>query len=146
MSFGFSVGDFIEVGRLISHVISSLRASSEFEYQELVLELHGLKRALDEVEHLKYQPNQQASVNGVKAAALICQYPLDEFAGKLKKFQGMDITSKRSGRSKLGNPKSWGQKLRWGFCMQDEVAKLRTYLAAHVGSLNMRLISLGLYA
>ena len=144
MSFGFSVGDFITVGRLIQDVVSFLRRSSISEYQELILELHGLKRALDQIENLKCYPDQEAAINGVKVAALMCQYPLDEFAGKLKKFESLDVCSGKLA-SKASKMKAWGQRLRWGFCMKDEVAKLRVYLTAHVGSLNMRLITQGLY-
>ena len=143
MSFGFSVGDFITVGRLIHDVVSSLRRSSISEYQELILELHGLQRALDQIQHLKCHPNQEAAINGIKIAALMCQHPLDEFAGKLKKFESLDVCSGKSA-SKASRMKAWDQRLRWGFCMKDEVAKLRVYLTAHVGSLNMRLITQGL--
>jgi hypothetical protein len=63
MSFGFSVGDFFTTASLIRDLISSLRNASTSSYHELVLELHGLQRALHEIEHLKYPPSQQASVN-----------------------------------------------------------------------------------
>lgn len=89
MSFGFSVGDFITVGRLIQHVVSSLRASSISEYRELIFELHGLERALHEIEHLKCHPCQEPAVSGIKVTTLMCQYPLDEFAGKLRKFDDL---------------------------------------------------------
>lgn len=143
MSFGFSVGDFITVGRLIQHVISSRRVSSISEYQELILELHSLQRALDLVEHLECTPSMNAELNGVKVAALMCQHPLDEFACKLRKFESMDAGE--TGKvSKTERMKAWGQRLRWGFCMEEEVGRLRAYLMAHVGSLNMRLITQGL--
>ena len=74
----------------------------------------------------------------------MCEYPLDEFTGKLRKFQDLDVNTK-SGASKSRYLRAWGQKLRWGFCMKEEVAKLRVYLATHVGSLNIRLLTLGLY-
>ena len=143
MSFGFSVGDFITVARLIGNVIHSLRTSSITEYRELILELHGLQRALHEIEHLKCVPDQEASINGIKIAALMCQHPLDEFAMKLKKFDGLGVDENR----KLGKTEKlhlWRKKLKWGFCMEDEVNMLRAYLVAHVGSLNMRLITQGL--
>ncbi len=91
MSFGISIGDFIAVGRLIQDIVSSLRASSKSEYRELILELHGLQRALHEIEHLKCHPSQEPAVNGIKVAALMCQYPLDEFAGKLKQFESLGL-------------------------------------------------------
>lgn len=143
MSFGFSIGDFITVGRLIQHIVSSLRASSIFEYSELILELHGLQRALHEIEHLKCQPSQEPAVNGIKVAALMCQYPLDEFSGKLKKFDSL-ITGSNVYVSRMEKVRMWGKKLEWGFSMEEEVVKLRAYLVAHVGSLNMRLVTQGL--
>lgn len=143
MSFGFSVGDFLTAAKLIHDVISCLRNSSNCPYHELVLELYGLQRALHEIEHLKYPPSQQVAVNGIKVAALMCQHPLDEFAQKLRKYESLGVNN----GGKLGKRdmvKIWGKKVQWGFSMEEEVAKLRAYLMAHVGSLNMRLITQGL--
>ena len=143
MSFGFSIGDFVAVGRLIQSIVSSLRASSVSDYRELIVELGALQRVLDHIEHLECPPEQEAATNGIKVAALLCHYPLDEFAGKLKEFKGLDVdpVGKATTAKRV---KSWGQRLRWGFCMEEEVGKLRAYLMAHVGSLNMRLITHGL--
>ncbi len=143
MSFGFSIGDFITVGKLVQDIVSSLRASSKSEYRELILELHGLQRALHEIEHLNCHPSQESAVSGIKVAALMCQYPLDEFAGKLKQFESLG-PGKAEHASRLDKVKMWGTKLKWGFCMEEEVMKVRAYLVAHVGSLNMRLITQGL--
>ena len=143
LSFGFSVGDFITVGRLISDIVTSLRAASISEYRELILELHGLERALREIEHLKCTSSQEAAVNGIKVAALMCQYPLDDFSAKLKKFERLGYNGSKT-HSKLETMKIWTRKLQWGFCMREETEKLRTYIAVHVGSLNMRLITQGL--
>ncbi len=143
MSFGFSVGDFLTAGRLISDIIASLRTASVSEYRELLLELHGLQRALYEIEHLKCSPGQEAAINGIKVAALMCQYALDDFSAKLKKFERLGFTGGKT-RSNLETMKIWTRKLQWGFCMKEEVEKLRTYIVVHVGSLNMRLITQGL--
>lgn len=140
MSFGFSMSDFITVGKLIQQVTSSLRASSISEYRELILELHGLQQALRQIEHLRCSPSEEPAVNGIRAAALACQYPLDEFAKKLKRFESLDAGK----ASRLEKLSILTRKLQWGFCMQDEVTKLRAYLTVHVGSLNMRLITQGL--
>ena len=143
MAFGFSVGDFVTVGKLVADIITSLRSASLAEYRELICELHGLQRALHEIEHLKCTSSQEAAVNGIKVAATMCQYPLDEFAARLKKFERLGIAGGRT-RSRLETMKLWTQKLQWGFCMKEEVEKLRTYIVVHVGSLNMRLITQGL--
>ena len=143
MSFGFSVGDFLTVGKLVADIITSLRSASIAEYRELICELHGLQRALHEIEHLKCTSSQEAAVNGIKVAALMCQYPLDEFSAKLKKFERLGIAEGKT-RSRLDTVKLWTRKLQWGFSMNEEVEKLRTYIVVHVGSLNMRLITQGL--
>ena len=134
------LGDSIIVGRLIQHIVSSLRASSISEYRELILELYGLERALHEIEHLKCYPSQEPAVSGIKVAALMCQYPLDEFAGKSKKFDSL-ITCNVACSSRMDKMRLLGKKLRWDFCMEEEVMKLRAYLVAHVGSLSMRQIT-----
>ena len=143
MSFGISVSDFLAVGKLVADIVTSLRSASIAEYRELISELHGLQRALHEIEHFKCTPSQEAAVNGIKVAALLCQYPLDEFAARLRKFERLGIAGGKT-RSRLETMKLWTRKLQWGFCMKEEVEKLRTYIVVHVGSLNMRLITQGL--
>lgn len=141
MSFGFSVGDFVAVAKVIADIISSLRASSMSAYCELIVELHNLERALDDIEHLKYNPEQTAAATAVKVAALTCRFPLDEFGAKLEKFQCLQARERMGIRARVN---VWRLKLEWGFTMEEEVQRLRTYLTAHVGSLNMRLTALGL--
>ncbi|KAJ4248602.1 hypothetical protein NW757_008250 [Fusarium falciforme] len=136
MSFGFSVGDFLAAGKLINDIVSSLRHSSASSYQELIFELHGLKRALDEIEHLACPPGQEAALNSVKVAALMCQYPLDQFAAKLKKYESLDIQPRHGdSSSKSDKLKSWGRKIQWGVGMEKDVVELRAYIAAHVYNL-----------
>lgn len=139
MSFGFAVGDFIAAGKLIRDIVSILRTAARAEYQELILELHGLQQALNHVEQLRVPPERQIAITSVKAAALTCTFVLDEFAKKLKRFEDLSVQV-RASKATL-----WAQKLRWGFTMDDEVRKLRTYLLSHVGYLNMRLATEGLY-
>ncbi len=145
MSFGFSVGDFLAASKLINDIVSALRHSSVSSYQELVRELHGLERALHQVEHLPCPPGQEAQVNAVKAVALTVQYPLNEFAAKLSKFERLDIRHSNVHVPTISDKaKGWGRKVQWGIVMEEDVAKLRTHIAAHVGSLNLRLTTLGL--
>ena len=141
MSFGVSVGDFIAAGILIKNIVSTLQSASTSDHQELLFELHGLQRALHEIEHLHANPQQEIEVNAVKVVALTCQYRLDDFARKLKKYESLGHSSKAGSAEKA---KSWRLKLQWGFSMEAEVQSLRAYLIAHVGYLNMRLTTLNL--
>jgi hypothetical protein len=174
MSFGFSVGDFITAGSLINTLITCLGSSflsSSSSYQELVLELQLLKAGLDRIEHLKGTLSQQPQVEGIKLAALNCQSILCDFLQKIKKYDaslGYDkpsVTALQAGRSNsiaikekvqsgnktkeiLGKARKTvrgaERKIEWEVKMIKEVETLRGYLVAHVGSLNMRLLTLGL--
>ncbi|MCJ1422765.1 hypothetical protein MMC29_000645 [Sticta canariensis] len=141
MSFGFSAGDFMTAGLLIKDIIRSLKDSGGAlsEYQELDRELHGLQRALDVIEHLQCLPEQAPMVNGLKVAALNCQFVLDNFATKLKKYEAsLDV-----GRSR-GRLVDGATKLKWSLMIKTDVQELRAYLSAHTSSLNMRLTIAGL--
>lgn len=142
MSFGFSVGDFLAAGATIKNIVDALRGEATFEYRELELELHGLQRALTEIEHLRSGNGQdEAALNAVKVAALMCHYPLEEFRSKLSRYQ---VLSSQGGTpTRLDKLKGWGRKAQWNLCTEDEVQKLRAYIAGHTASLNMRLLTLG---
>lgn len=141
MSFGIPTGDFLASATLIKELISALRESAEMEYRELEVELHGLQRALDELEHLKPRPGQEIAVNSVKVASLLCRYPLEEFQAKMKRYQ---LLSNLGPPKKLDAVEGWARKVQWNVSMPDKAQKLRAYIAAHVGSLTMRLFTLGL--
>lgn len=140
MSFGFSLGDFLATARLINDIIDALRTSSISEFIELTVELENVQRALYEIEHLQPSSGQEAAVNSIKIAALLCKHPLDEFAAKLKKYQGLGSVSS----SRKEQLKSWRLKLQWGLTMEEEVQRIRTILSAHMASLNVRLSTQGL--
>ncbi|PMD30058.1 hypothetical protein L207DRAFT_503230 [Hyaloscypha variabilis F] len=139
MSLGFSLKDFLTVANLISTITGSLKNSggSTSDYQELVRELNLLQRVLSDIEHLTGLPSELPSINAIKCAALNCQYVLDEFAGKLQKYE--------KALGKAGEKiKDSVKKLEWEIFMKEDVRDLRAYLTSHVGSLNMRMITQGL--
>ncbi|KAF2756394.1 hypothetical protein EJ05DRAFT_501898 [Pseudovirgaria hyperparasitica] len=140
--FGVSAGDFIATGILIKNLIQALRVSAASEHLELCSELDGLKRALHEIEHLKCSPEQERDVNAVKVAALRCRHPLEDFEKKLVKYWSIGTQP----TSTTGRIVRIGRKVQWSVSMQDDVDRLRAVIAAHVGSLNMRLLTLGLNA
>ena len=142
MSFGISAGDFVTIGRLVNDIVSALRSSAVKEYNELILELHGLQYALQRIEQLRPDSAQTAEVNAIKVAALICHYPLEEFASKLRKFDVLD--DQKHGHKRKEAFEKGKAKIKWTLTMEKEVQQLRAYLAAHVRSLNTRLLTQGL--
>jgi hypothetical protein len=141
MSFGFSVGDFVTATTLIKDIVLCLKASggSSSEYQELMLELDGLRLALTKIEHLQGNAEQIPAINSIKVAALNGSFVLRDFLHKLKKYQQSLEYGKSSG---------WvidsSKKVRWELTMKTDVQNLRGYLVAHTSSLNMRLLTEGL--
>lgn len=136
MSFGFSVGDLLAAGKLITEIIASLRAvgGARSEYQELQRELESLDRALRHVDKLK-----GSAADGIKCAALVCRHPLEEFQRKIKKHEKSLGLGKSNGMFKDA-----ARKLEWSFGRKDEISKLRDYLSLHVSSVNMLLMTHGL--
>lgn len=59
-------------------------------------------------------------VNAIKLAPVMCQAPLDEFAGKLKKY---DILAESDPKKNSPAVKSWGRKVQCSVSMKDEVQK-----------------------
>lgn len=143
MSFGFSVGDFIAVSRLIANLVSALRSTSSEEYRDLVSELDSLQETLTRLQNINCTDDQRAEVEALKAAAVSCKSQIDDFATKLEKFESLSKGS-ISGKSKNERAKAYFRKLEWGFTMQDEVVKMKTRIAAHVGYLDMRMMIIGL--
>jgi hypothetical protein len=140
MSFGFSVGDFLAAGQVIAQITGSLReaAGSKSEYQELLRELESLSRALRHVERLDAHGNSSATIDSIKCAALLCRHPLEQFLGKVQKYE------QSLGLWATGGFKSTARKVEWAFRKKEDVRKLRDYLSLHVDSINMLLMSLGL--
>ena len=141
MSFGFSVGDFLAVGNLIKDICSCLQDAkgSKAGYQELLRELECLQQALHHLDRLQNSGSPSTNLDSIKYAALSCLRPLENFLGKIRKYD-----------TSLG---VWGKenvmqttvdKLRWGFGQNKEVCKLQSYLNIHIGTINILLAEHGL--
>lgn len=140
MSFGFSVGDFLAVGKLIASITNSLREAggSKSEYQELVRELESLDHALKHLDALPLN-GVPASLESNKYAALSCRRPLEQFLGKIERYE------KSLGIWGGANPlRKTADKFRWAFEEKDEMKKLQSYLSIHIGTINILLAEYGL--
>ncbi|KAH6714436.1 hypothetical protein BKA61DRAFT_481678 [Leptodontidium sp. MPI-SDFR-AT-0119] len=141
MSFGFSVGDFIAVGKLITDITNSLRdaGGSKSEYQELLRELDSLHHALRYLDKLQLNNSSSMNLDSIKYAALSCRRPLEQFLSKIKRYdKSLGVWSKEGGL------RSAADKLRWAYGQKDEICKLQSYLSVHVGIINILLAEHGL--
>ncbi|OCL06463.1 hypothetical protein AOQ84DRAFT_410939 [Glonium stellatum] len=140
MSFGFSVGDFIAVGKLITDIVSCFQSAggSASGYQELLRELDLLQHALRHLEKLSSK-SSSTNIDSIKYAALSCRRPLEHFLGKARKYE------KSLGlRTKSGVLRAAADKVEWAFRQKDEIQKLQSYLNVHVGIINLLLAEHGL--
>jgi hypothetical protein len=141
MSFGFSIGDFLAVGKLIVEIQSSLSDTqgSKSEYQELVRELEALQSVLRHLDKLQQSNAPSPTLDSIKYAALSCQRPLEDFLGRIAEYdKSLGIWEKKNAFSKTAD------KLRWTFRQKDDIRKLQSYLNVHVGTINMLLAEHGL--
>jgi hypothetical protein len=135
-SFGWSVGDIVAAISLVNNVIQCINGAhgAREHFQELVSELQGLSRALHEISELTGILGQIPEIQALKFAACSCRETLQRFYEKIRPFE--DSLGTTSTQSKL---KSVPRMVRWELLVKKDVPELRTYLVAHVGSLNLRL-------
>ncbi|KAK6537414.1 hypothetical protein TWF694_011601 [Orbilia ellipsospora] len=135
-AFGFSVGDFISAAVLIKNVAEALKASggATQEYQQVLVELEGLDRALKAVAALDPNTSNSNHVNAIRGMALSCQLPLRQFLEGLQKYDNFlgPFASGSSTSSVL-------RKAKWAMHKAESVRNLRAVLAAKVTSINLLL-------
>lgn len=104
------------------------------EYQQVVIELKGLKNALRHLEALEPTEDNASHVNAIRGMALACQLPLRDFLTKLETYESSmgPFAPKHSFRSA-------GRKAKWAVVLAADVEKLRALVAAKVLSINLLL-------
>lgn len=136
MSFGRGVGDIVSAIALVNRIVTCVRnvGGSREHFTELGSELGGLLKALKEIAELTSLPNQASEIVALKFAACLCEETLKRFYEKLKPFD--ETLGASSRKSKV---KAAPRMVRWELLVKKDVPEFRTYLVAHVGSLNIRL-------
>ena len=138
MSFGFSAGDFIAVGTLIKDIVTALQGTSA-EYRDLLCELDILQKAIDHLDKLQATTSHFRTADSIRYAALSCRRPLEEFLGKLQKYEislGHRPSSSRATRTY--------DKLKFALHHKSDIQRLQVYLSVHVATINMLLAEYGL--
>ncbi|KAJ5726319.1 uncharacterized protein N7483_007676 [Penicillium malachiteum] len=148
MSFGVSVGDFLTVGQLTVNIVASLKESggAKTEYQDLIRELESFHYALQHLDKLQSKAGSSSSLDSIKYAALSCRRPLEQFLGKIQRYnQSLDVWAKNDWAKNDTNAiKGTLDKVRWAFGQKDEIQKLQSYMSVHIATINMLLAEYGL--
>lgn len=138
MSFGWSAGDIVSAINLVNRITKSVNnaGGAREHFQELESELLSLSRALNEISALTSEPRQIPEIVALKFAACLCEDTLKRFYEKIKLF---DSTLGVAAGSRTGKVKAVPRMVRWELLVKKDIPELRSYLVAHVGSLNLRL-------
>jgi hypothetical protein len=86
MSFGFSVGDFVAVGKLVGDIISSLQSvgGARSEYQEVMRELDSLNKTLQHLDRLGHDGTSSNVVDSIKIHSLELSNSARRFSSQSK--------------------------------------------------------------
>ncbi|KAH7386919.1 hypothetical protein DE146DRAFT_187328 [Phaeosphaeria sp. MPI-PUGE-AT-0046c] len=139
VSFGFSVGDFIAVGKLIAQVVEELRENGEAisSYHSVLIELEALQRALRQLQNLKPARDELLQLTSIRATVCACQKPLHDFLDKISKFdRHLGIFSTNGQRWK-----TFPRKMQFRVMFNDDIKELRCFLASHIATINMLLMT-----
>ncbi|KAF8857769.1 hypothetical protein BDZ45DRAFT_674515 [Acephala macrosclerotiorum] len=135
-SFGWSAGDIISTITLVNRIRQSISGAHDARehFQELDSELQALSRALDEISDLTRMPGQVPEIEALKFASCLCCDTLQRFYDKIRPFE--ESLGKASAKSRI---KASPRMVRWELLIRKDVPEVRSYLVAHVGSLQLRL-------
>jgi hypothetical protein len=136
MSFGFAVGDFIAVGKLVCDIVSSLRSigGASSEYQELIRRLESLDQTLCHALRLELKAGPSDILNSITFEVQSCRAPLDELLLSIRKYQ------KTLGQRSVSHiVRATADKLSWTFLRKHDIKKLEASIDRHVNNINMLL-------
>lgn len=143
VGFGFSVGDFVAVLKLVGDVIDALRESSSAgaAFRSLINELYALESALLRVKRLDPDTNHNVETVALRQAASQCQQTIGTFYKKIQTYQPH---LQRDGTdSKVKD--AW-MKIKWAICKQDDLETFRAEIRGHTSSLEILLLTVQMEA
>ena len=141
--FGFSVGDFIAVIKLVGTVIDALRDSpfASSSTRSLINELYALESALIQVKRLDPDVGHNFEKVALQQAASQCQRMIDAFYGKIQK----DQCHLQQGGTDSKIKDAW-VKIKWTVCKKEDLEKFRAEIRGHTSSITILLLALQMEA
>lgn len=134
--FGFGVGDFIAVWKLILDIYNVLKESrgASDEYQSLMLQLNSLYKVFGRCRLMvsSKQFSDVATCNAISEEIRICEDLMTKFLVVSEKYR--DSLMQGGSRNKV---KDMWKKMSWGLFRGEDVAELRKSLAIHTDCIMM---------
>lgn len=128
------------MSKLIGHIVVELskHGRSSSEYQELLLELDLLDRALKQVQSLVPAAHDDVRrLASIRALATTCKLPLAAFLNKIEKFDNK-LGTWTAGKNRFAG---FPRRMQWSLMFQQDVKDLRAKLAAHVQTITLLLMT-----
>ncbi len=145
ITFG-SVGDIISVCQVVNELLQALNdcRGSSSEYQGLMRELWSFERALLEVEQLASHCGKLAEINALqqtaKQIATQCRSSIDDFLRKIRRYRS---SLREGGSGSSVRDAFW--KIHWRTSHKDDLQKFRTIINGHLSSIDILLLTSGMY-
>ncbi|KAF2993058.1 hypothetical protein E8E13_000092 [Curvularia kusanoi] len=135
VGFGFSVGDFLAVLRLVGTVIDALHESSDVSssFRLLVDELYLLQKVLLDVKHLDLEISHIRKI-ALQQAASRSQSSIETFYAKIQKYQ----PHLQQGGTASKTKDAWA-KIKWATCKKKDVDTFRAEIQGHISSIDILL-------
>lgn len=142
VGFGFSVGDFLAVLKLVGTVIDALRecSSASSSFRSLINELYILESVLLGVKRLDLDISHVKKV-ALQQAASQCQRTIETFYTKIQKYQ----PHLQQGGTASKRKDAWA-KIKWATCKKDDVETFRAEIRGHTSSIEILLLTLQMEA
>ena len=124
---------FSDLIRKVSRALQDTGGAAS-KYQQVIIELQGLQRVLEHLESLKPTEDNARHVNAIRAMALTCRLPMQQFLTRTRKFE-----TALGPFSTVKSLRSSGRKAQWAIQMDTEVQNLQASVAAKTLSISLLL-------
>jgi hypothetical protein len=126
------------VAQLIHQISAELKRNSESaaDYQDLVIELEALNRALKQLQAIK-TTQHNVNLEAVRALPVTCRNRLETFLEKISKFE----KSLGPWKPHHGQFRGFGRRLQWSTAYKDDIAALRAKLAPKSATITVLLLT-----
>ncbi|KAF5662785.1 hypothetical protein FDENT_13288 [Fusarium denticulatum] len=133
------IGDLIAVAGLIERIIVEVKSYKEapHHFQRLAIELDFLSKVCHQAFHLvSSHAAEQARLERVRAIALQCLGPLQEFEEKMRRYENTLGPINCSDNGRKGWVRSFKKRLHWSAIARHEVDELRAVLTSEILAIN----------
>lgn len=132
-SFGFSVGDFINVVNIAREIVAAVNdtRNSSQEFLSLNSELYSLEQVLIATKSLDPRENEARQFAALDHAIRLCQLLVDDFVQGITKYQPHLHLN-----GSLSPCKDLLRKVQWRFDKRADIGRLRVEIGSHTRSIH----------